>query len=256
MEKHIILAFGRFQGITAGHQKVFELLDSIAKKYRGEAHVHMSQSNDHKKNPLKHDDKVRMAKKLMPHLAYMFESDRSIKTPFHMLAKYSDPDATVHMVAGGDRARDYQMKFDKYNGRDYHFKEIIVHNAGERTDGISGTAIRNFAVADNYDAFKKFAPSTARDVDVRELFGLIRDGLLVEGYLKTFDALLSEATKKESDKGNSADKKKIINVKNKVVWAPDFDDYQMATHDKAKEKGTINKSDGTEAAAASGTLSV
>lgn len=246
MEKHIVLAFGRFQGITAGHQKVFEKLDKLAKQYRGEAHVHMSHTNDTKKNPLKHDDKVRLAKKLLPHLAKMFESDKSIRTPFHMLAKYSDPEATVHMVAGGDRARDYQARFDKYNGKDYHFKEIIVHNAGERTDGISGTAIRNMAVAGNFEGFMKFAPSTAKEADVKEMFELLRAGLLNEDFMKTVDVLLAEAEDKDKK-----EKRKIISVKNKVIWSPDYSEYQMRTHDEADkgEKGDkqsqVNKDKGS-----------
>lgn len=231
MDKHIVLAFGRFQGVTAGHQKVFEKLNALAKKYNGTAHVHMSWSNDAKRNPLKHDDKVKFAKKMMPHLAHMFESDPKIRTPFHMLAKYSDPEATIHMVAGGDRVADYQAKFDKYNGKDYTYKKIIVHNAGERTDGISGTVIRNMATADNFEGFKKFAPSTAKEVDVKAMFELLRKGLLVEGWIKTIGSLLSE--KVETDEDDEKKRRRVLHKKG-VVINPLYSDYQkMATHDDA-----------------------
>lgn len=225
-EKHIVLAFGRTAGITKGHQKVFENVAKLAKKYSGTAHVHLSQSFDKKKNPLPYKDKIDLARKMMPHLKNIFEDDSTIKTPFHMLAKYSDPDTIVHMIAGGDRVKEYQDKFDKYNGKDYHYKKIIVHNAGERTDGISGTALRNLATAGNFDKFKEYAPTTAKEVDVKRMYDLIRKTLLNEDWQKNIGTLLAEAVTATPEKG----KRKLLKVKNKFMINPDFDKYQMKTH--------------------------
>lgn len=226
-EKHIVLSFGRVAGITKGHQKVFENVAKLAKKHGGQAHVHLSQSFDKKKNPLPYKDKLDLAKKMMPHLANIFEDDKTIKTPFHMLAKYSDPDTVVHMIAGGDRVKEYQEKFDKYNGKDYHYKKIIVHNAGERTDGISGTGLRNLATAGNFDEFKEFAPTTAKEVDVKRMYDLIRKTLLNEEWQKTVGSLLAEAV--DADEKKKAGRK-LLKVKNKIMINPDFDKYQMQTH--------------------------
>ena len=243
MEKHIALTFGRAAGITKGHQKVFEKVAALAKEHGGTAHIHLSKTQDAKKNPLSHDDKVSLAKKMMPHLADHIESDPTVKTPFHMLAKHSDPEATVHMVAGGDRVKEYQDKFDKYNGKDYHYKKIIVHNAGERTDGVSGTHLRNLATAGNYDEFKKHVPTTAKEAHTKEMFGKIRDKLLSENYTKTLSTLILESTDMPEDKP----KRKLLSIKNKIIVNPDFSTYQAKTHKDLTDPDTALPLDTTAA---------
>lgn len=244
MEKHIAVTFGRASGITKGHQKVFEKTAALAKEHGGTAHIHLSKSHDAKKNPLSHDDKVGLAKKMMPHLAHHIESDDKVKTPFHMLAKHSDPEATLHMVAGGDRVKEYQDKFDKYNGKDYHFKKIIVHNAGERNDGVSGTHLRNLATANNFHEFKKHVPTTAKESHAKEMFNKIRDKMVTESYRKTLSSLLLEApnnydgditTIQPIEKQNQ---RKLLSIKNKIIINPDFSTYQAKTHKDTKDPDT------------------
>lgn len=244
MEKHIAVTFGRAAGITKGHQKVFEKVANIAKEHGGTAHIHLSKTQDAKKNPLSHDDKVGLAKKMMPHLAHHIESDDKVKTPFHMLAKHSDPEATLHMVAGGDRVKEYQDKFDKYNGKDYHFKKIIVHNAGERTDGVSGTHLRNLATANNFHEFKKHVPTTAKESHAKEMFTKIRDKMVTESYQKTLGSFLLEDTKQydgdvtEIQPSDKKPQRKLLTIKNKVIINPDFSTYQAKTHKDTKDPDT------------------
>lgn len=227
-DKHIVVSFGRSAGITKGHQKVFEKVHSLAKQYNGTGHIHLSKSFDAKKNPLHHDDKIKLAKNMMPHLAHHFESESKVKTPFHMMAHHSDPNATIHVVAGGDRKKEYEEKFNKYNGKDFHFKKIVVHNAGERNDGVSGTHLRNLATSGNFNEFKKHVPTTAKEHHAKDMYNKIRNKMMAEDYQKTIGSFLLEGYFNEEDK---TEKKRILKLnKNKIMINPDFDKYQMRTH--------------------------
>lgn len=178
--KHIVLSFGRASGITSGHEKVFKKVQSLSEEFNAEAHIYLSRKHDNKTNPLTFESKINFCQKMMPELKDYFKDDNNIKDPFDMLRKHSDKNAILHIVAGGDRIKEFQVKFDKYNGKEYHYKLIKVHNAGERNDGISGTFIRNLAVSNNFSEFKKFTPSTASEQLSKELFDMIRENLILE----------------------------------------------------------------------------
>ena len=164
MSKHIVVTFGRANPITQGHEKVFDKVASVAKAVGGEAHVHLSQSNDAKKNPLDHDTKVNLAKKMMPHHEHMFRKEKHVKTLFDVMKHHSNPDAEMHVIAGSDRVEEYKKKLNDYNGKDFHYKKIHVHSAGDRdpdadgAEGMSGTKMRHLAHSGDYEAFKRCAP--------------------------------------------------------------------------------------------------
>lgn len=180
MSKHIVVSFSRNNPITAGHEKLFDHVSKIAKDVGGEAHCHMSHSNDPKKNPLTHDDKVSLAKDMMPHHAHMFRKESGVKTLFHALSHHSDPNAELHVVAGSDRVDEYKKKLNEYNGKDFHYKKIHVHSAGARdpdaegTTGISGTKMRSHATNGSYADFKAGALTTAKEHHIRSMYDKIR----------------------------------------------------------------------------------
>ena len=181
--KHIVLSFARCQGITKGHQKVFELVDTLAKRYGADAYVYFSKTQDNKNNPLSHEYRVKMCKNMMPSLAYMFQNDTAIRTIFDMVRKHSDKKVTLHVVCGGDRLVEYQYKFDKYNNTDYNYKKIIVHNAGDRTDGISGTYLRTLAIQGNMLKFLNNVPTSAEEISGFDLYCALRLILKPEALL-------------------------------------------------------------------------
>ena len=178
--KHVVVTFGRASPITAGHQKLFDKVAETAKKVGGEGHIHLSQSFDSKKNPLSHDTKVDLAKKMMPHHAKMFHNEKKVKTLFDVMKHHSDPEAELHVIAGSDRVEEYKKKLNDYNGKDYHYKKIHVHSAGDRdpdaegAEGISGTKMRMHAANGNFSEFKKGAPTTAKPEHVEHMYNEVR----------------------------------------------------------------------------------
>ena len=54
MAKSIAFSFGRFNPPTVGHGKLMDMTKGANRNYR----IYASQSQDKKRNPLKHKDKV------------------------------------------------------------------------------------------------------------------------------------------------------------------------------------------------------
>ena len=60
--KSIALTFGRFNPPTVGHQKLIDATRGVNSNYR----VYASQTQDKKKNPLNHKEKVSVMKQMFP----------------------------------------------------------------------------------------------------------------------------------------------------------------------------------------------
>jgi hypothetical protein len=60
-EKHAVMAFGRLNPITVGHEKLVNKVQEIAKHVGGSAHIVVSHSQDPKKNPLTAAQKLKHA---------------------------------------------------------------------------------------------------------------------------------------------------------------------------------------------------
>jgi hypothetical protein len=92
-------------------------------------------------------------------------ADESIRTFIDMVVMLGTGYDTLYLVAGSDRVPEYQTLLDKYNGKDYSFKQITVVSAGERDPdadgaaGMSATKMRDAAAQNNLSAFKKGLPS-------------------------------------------------------------------------------------------------
>jgi nicotinamide mononucleotide adenylyltransferase len=65
-EKHAVLAFGRMNPITNGHEKLVNKVKDIAAKVGGSHHIVLSHSQDPKKNPLSAAQKVKHASHAFP----------------------------------------------------------------------------------------------------------------------------------------------------------------------------------------------
>lgn len=216
MSKHVVVSFSRNNPITAGHQKLFEAVLAVGKKFKTtDIHMHMSQTADNKKNPLNHTEKVKLAKALIPNIAKYVSDDKSVKTIIDVFKKYSNPEAELHILAGSDRVPEYERLANAYNGKDYTYSKITVHSAGERdpdaegTTGISGTKMREFAVNNDYASFKGGAPTSARDSDIKEMFDIIRSrlgGVKESTHFLAMNAFLLEALENVVDSPSQVDK--------------------------------------------------
>ena len=65
-EKHAVLAFGRMNPPTTGHEVLVKKVHDVANEVGGSHHVVLSHSQDAAKNPLSAEQKVKHAKRFFP----------------------------------------------------------------------------------------------------------------------------------------------------------------------------------------------
>ena len=203
-EKHAVMAFGRMNPPTVGHEKLVNTVQNIAKKVGGTAHIVVSHSQDAKKNPLTAAQKLKHAKRAFPGVN-VSASDKESPNFLSQAAKLHKQGVThFHMVGGSDRVEEYKKLLHKYNNvhgphGHFNFKHIEVHSAGDRdpdaegVEGMSASKMREHAQKGNYNEFRKGVPSKMTDAHAKELYNHVRRGMGVnEDINLDFQELLIE----------------------------------------------------------------
>lgn len=196
MEKTII-AWGRMNPPTIGHQKLVDKVITTAKRERGEPRIYLSHTQSPKKDPLSYRDKIKTARKAFGPVVKVSAS-RTIIELMKELERNGYKD--VVLVAGSDRVQEYKALLNKYNGSDYKFNSIKIVSAGERdpdaegAEGMSATKMRQAAAAGDQKTFSSGVPTNLSKRDTTNLYNLTRKGMLVEEIEE-----LMEKKKKEKD---------------------------------------------------------
>ena len=171
-EKHGVLAYGRMNPPTKGHEQVINKVHEVAKEHSAVHKVILSHTGGTKdgKNPLPADVKVKHAQHAFPGTNIEASSKEHPTILHHAATMASQGVKHLHVVAGSDRVEAYHKLLHQYNGvksghGHYKFKSITVHSSGERdpdsegTSGISGTKIREHAAAGRKNKFHVALPS-------------------------------------------------------------------------------------------------
>lgn len=187
-EKSIVFAFGRFNPITIGHEKVIEFLKTTAKG--SEAVLYLSQTQDKKKNPLSFTEKIKFAKKAFKGIK--ISTDKTIKTPFDVFIKLSEAGyKNVKIITGEDRIDEFQKMVKPYLNNpkktpNLLFTSFKVISAGNRdpdeegVEGASASKMRKFASEGNLKKFISGTPSGLSDRDSISLFKAVRKGMEIK----------------------------------------------------------------------------
>ena len=179
--KRVVVAWGRFNPPTIGHQK---LIDAVA-KIAGQDDYFIYPTHTHKKpkDPLPCDLKVEYMKKMFPSHAKHIIYDKNVNTIIKLLQTYQGTYADLTLVAGSDRVPQYETLLNKYNGVEYTYRKLEVVSAGERdpdadgASGMSASKMRAAASEANVAAFRSGIPSTLNDADMMKLMKAVRDGM-------------------------------------------------------------------------------
>lgn len=156
---HATFTFGRFNPPTeSGHGKLISAVQAHAEKTGGKHYIFPSHSQDPKKNPLSHSDKVGAMKKLFPGANVVSHPD--VKNAIHAL-KHLESKGHTHatMVVGDDRVHEFHKLLHAYNGKEYNFKKINVVSAGHRdpdaegSEGMSASKLRGLVKSGKRDEF-------------------------------------------------------------------------------------------------------
>lgn len=172
-EKKAVFTFGRFNPPTTGHQKLIDSVKKIANTHGAEHHVFASQSQDPKKNPLPHSEKVRHMKKMFPDTN--IHSDGTVRNVIDA-AKHLQSRGVTHgtLVVGSDRVDEFHNLLSKYNKhpdspdydpkKHFYIPHLTVVSAGQRdpdaegVEGMSASKLRDHAKKGNFEEFKKGVP--------------------------------------------------------------------------------------------------
>ena len=186
-EKHAVLAFGRMNPITSGHEKLVNKVKDIADKVGGSHHIVLSHSQDSKKNPLSAAQKVKHAKRAFPGTNFTASSKEAPTFSDHAEKLHKQGVTHLHMVGGSDRVHEYHKLLHKYNGTHegarFNFKSIKVHSAGERdpdaegVSGMSASKMREHAKSGDFESFKQGVPSTMKHAHAKQMFNDVRKGM-------------------------------------------------------------------------------
>lgn len=173
-EKHAVMAFGRMNPPTAGHEEVVKKMHEVAKEHGAEHHLVLSHSEDKKKNPLPVDKKVEHAKNAFPGTNVRGASKDKPTILHHAADLHKAGVQHLHVVAGSDRHQAMHDLLHKYNDGKEHahgsfkFKSITLHSSGERdpdsegTAGVSGTKMREHASSGNKKDFHANLPKSMK----------------------------------------------------------------------------------------------
>jgi hypothetical protein len=203
-ETHAVMAFGRMNPVTLGHQKLVDKVQDIAKKVGGSSHIVVSHSQDPEKNPLSAEQKLKHTKRAFPGVN-VSASDKESPNFLSQAAKLHKQGVThFHMVGGSDRVDEYKKILNKYNGvksahGHFNFKHIEVHSAGARdpdaegVEGMSASKMREHASKGNYKEFRKGVPSKMTDSHAKEMYNDVRKGMSIkESINEEFEEMLFE----------------------------------------------------------------
>ena len=180
--KGAVFTFGRFNPPTTGHAKLVKQLQKVAKGF--DVLLFTSHSNDRRKNPLTHKQKISYLRKFFGKIVV----DSTVRTVFDVANQLQQQKYThVRMVVGSDRIREFETLLNKYNGVKarhgfYKFESIEVVSAGERdpdaddVSGMSASKLRAYAEQGDFDNFKVGVPSKNAS-DIQRLYKDIRKGM-------------------------------------------------------------------------------
>ena len=186
-ENHHVLAYGRMNPPTAGHEKLVNKIHDTAKEHNADHTLVLSHSHDAKSNPLSPEAKKKHAERAFPG-THIKVSSKEHPTILHHAAELHKQGVThLHFVGGSDRQPMHDM-LKKYNGvkgahGHYKFKSITFHNAGERdekakgTEGVSGTKLRAHAAAGKQHEFEKHLSSKMKPEHKTELYHDLRKAM-------------------------------------------------------------------------------
>jgi nicotinic acid mononucleotide adenylyltransferase len=229
--KKVVIAFGRMNPPTIGHEKLVAKIKSEARKNRATPMLFLSHSQDKKKNPLSYEDKVRLSKKAFGAMVQKTNARTIIEVAKQLEKQYDE----LIVIGGSDRVQEFQTLLDKYNGKDYAYEKITVVSAGERdpdsddVSGMSASKLRSLAQTGKFSQFKSGLPrKLQRGKEAKEMYDKIRDAAGI-----TEDMTLQEVLNLQQRLKRKAMMKRI---KGKIKLGRRRAKYKIANNEKLKKR--------------------
>lgn len=175
-----VFAFGRYSPPTRGHIEHFLAVQQYAERMGVPYTVYVSKTVDNKKNPVPVLDKINYIKKAIPDLIISPAINM-----FSILGELIEEGnyKNITYFAGGDYFEDPSEKSMMHRLKQEAEKAGInldVQSSGERSEGISGTVLRNAVMNNDLNLFLKVSPigiGTLKKPDAVRMFEITKAGL-------------------------------------------------------------------------------
>lgn len=178
MSSTAVIAFGRMNPMTIGHEKLVNKVKEIAADKQAKPLIYLSHTQDRKKNPLNYMMKVNYALQAFGDCVQISNARNAIDVAKQLDGKYD----SIIFVGDKERSEQFQKLLNDYNGKEYNFDTITTVNAGDRTDeqdfidSMSATKMRQYAINNEVEAFRKGLPDKIKPY-AESLINNVRKGL-------------------------------------------------------------------------------
>lgn len=197
----IAFTFGRMNPPTAGHERIIHQLHKLERGGNvGEVRVYLTHTTDSTNNPLTYKEKLRYAQSAFGSIVHPSRSKTIIDV---MKELEREAFNSVIMVAGSDRAAEFERLLLRYNGTEYYFEDIQVISAGQRdpdsagVSGISASKLRQYAVDGDLVSFLSAVPSRLSGRLAKEMYLRIRSRMGVSEQSEDQENVLTENVAKD-----------------------------------------------------------
>jgi nicotinic acid mononucleotide adenylyltransferase len=184
-DKTAVIAYGRYNPPTIGHQKLIDKVSEVSKRELADGYIVPSHSVDNKKNPLSFEEKKQILNLMVTDVGIL----DSGKTFIELLKDLQSKGYTniIH-IAGSDRIPEFEKLVSTYNNKPdknniipFSFKDYKFESAGERdpdsegVTGMSASKLRQLAMDGNLEEFKSGIPESVSDDIKVEIYDKIRN---------------------------------------------------------------------------------
>lgn len=175
----VVVAWGRFNPPTIGHETVFNEAARLANLKGYDFRIYPTKTQDQKKNPLIFEKKVNYLRAVFPRYKnYVIEDGpTNVVQMVEDLSRYTN----LILIAGEDRVEEYQTMMSERI--DHKFKTVEVWSSGERDPdgdsvvGMSGTLMREAAANGDFETFMSGLPNGCETTTAKSLFEDVRLGM-------------------------------------------------------------------------------
>lgn len=179
--RKVVFAFVRFQPPTIGHELLINTVKKTAEQNQCPYVIYVSRKQDHKENPLTVETKIHYLNMMFPGTNFI-AAGPTTRTPIEAAVELNQKYTDLILVAGSDRESMFNLLQD-YNHKNYEYNSIEFVSAGDRDPdspgvaGISGTKMREAAVANDFATFQKGLPDSISAEGAQQLMSAVAAGL-------------------------------------------------------------------------------
>ena len=173
--RKVVLAFGRFQPPTVGHELMVNAVKKIASTQQADHFIFASTNQDKKNNLLSPGRKLYYLNRMFPKTIFASGDESSIED---ILVRLQKKYKTIVLVASDDKLAQYQKIVN-----DLKITDVTVVATGERdpdsdsATGMNCTKMREAAKKGLFDVFKNGLPLTLTELDGKRLMNELRQSM-------------------------------------------------------------------------------